>query len=63
MSYKKGDTVTVHNQTMGGRPIVEGEARVVRALGENRYLVRFVNHADEGTFERYVSPPEAKGED
>ena len=41
--FKKGDTVVVYNQTLSGRPIIEGRAIVMRPTGiDNQYRVKFI---------------------
>jgi hypothetical protein len=39
--FKPRQRVWIINCTLGGRFLVKGRARIVRALGKNRYLVRF----------------------
>jgi hypothetical protein len=42
--FKKGDRVTVFNQTMNGKPIIEGKATILGKGGvENQYKVKFDN--------------------
>jgi hypothetical protein len=50
---KPGQQVWIINCTLGGRDLVEGRARVVRHLGDDRYLVRF---PDGDQVERFVDP-------
>jgi len=47
------ETVVIINKTPSGRFIIEGRAKVIRHLDEDRYLVRF---GDGSTVERYVDP-------
>lgn len=56
--YKVGDRVTVHNTTLGGRPIVEGKAIVRRVLNaDDAYEVEFVKEPG-ATYDRVVTKPE-----
>lgn len=42
--FKKGDVVTVYNQTVGGKPIIEGRATVIKPTGvEFQYRVKFLD--------------------
>ena len=53
--YKVGDRVTVYNTTLGGRPIIEGEAIVRRVLNEDdTYEVEFVKEPG-ATYDRFVT--------
>ena len=55
-AYSPGDVVTVHNTTLSGRAIVEGQATIVRRLDvENQYEVRFHSEPTE-TYDRFVNP-------
>jgi hypothetical protein len=49
--FKPGQQVWIINCTLGGRFLVEGRARVMRHLGDDRYLVRFL---DGDLVERFV---------
>lgn len=51
--FKPGQQVWIINRTLGGRFLVEGRARVMRHLGNDRYLVRF---PDGYLVERFVDP-------
>jgi hypothetical protein len=51
--FKPRQRVWIINCTLGGRFLVEGRARIVRRLGEDRYLVRF---PDGELVERFVDP-------
>ena len=51
--FKPRQRVWIINCTLGGRFLVEGRARVVRHLGDDRYLVRF---PDGDLVERCVDP-------
>lgn len=43
-TFKKGDRVTVYNQTMSGKPIIEGKATILgRGDVEDHYRVKFDN--------------------
>ena len=57
-SFKKGDTVTLINQTMSGRFILEGEAVILSPInGTNeRYTVKFGRGNYSDTVERFVDP-------
>src|SRR5438876_4059395 len=59
-SFKKGDVVTVLNQTMGGRFIVEGDALIVGIIRDvdEQYRVRFMRGAKPtgDDYERFVDP-------
>lgn len=54
-AYRPGDYVIVHNETLGGRPISEGTATIVKCLDERDwYEVEF--HREPGaTYERFVA--------
>ena len=55
--YKVGDRVTVHNTTLGGRPIIEGEAIVRRVLNAgDTYEVEFVKEPG-AIYDRVVTKP------
>lgn len=42
-TFKKGDVVTVYNQTFSGKPIIEGDAVIVGPTGvEFQYRVKFI---------------------
>jgi hypothetical protein len=51
--FKPRQRVWIINCTLGGRFLVEGRARIVRRLSDNRYLVRF---PDGDLVERLVDP-------
>jgi len=51
--FKPRQRVCIINCTLGGRFLVEGRARIVRPLGDDRYLVRF---PDGDLVERFVDP-------
>jgi hypothetical protein len=51
--FKPRQRVWIINCTLGGRFLVEGRARVVRRLGDDRYLLRF---PDGDLVERSVNP-------
>jgi hypothetical protein len=51
--FKPRQRVWIINCTLGGRFLVEGRARIVRHLGDCRYLVRF---PDGDLVERFVDP-------
>jgi hypothetical protein len=51
--FKSRQRVWIINCTLGGRFLVEGRARIVRRLGNDRYLVRF---PDGDLVERVVDP-------
>ena len=41
--FARGDVVTIYNQTMSGKPIIEGRATIVRPTGvEFQYRVKFI---------------------
>ena len=59
--YKKGQTVSILNQTMSGKFFVEGDATIIRSTGvEGQYVVKFVNSGPSrcdvpyGNCERFV---------
>ena len=45
--FNKGDVVNVYNMTLGGKPLFEGRATILRATGQ----------ADDHYFVRFVRPP------
>lgn len=49
----------VRNRTFSGKLIVEGVARITKALGDDRYMVRFSD--TEPQVERWVDPNEIFG--
>lgn len=51
--FKPGQQVWIINRTLGGQYLVEGSARVMRRLGNDRYRVRF---PDGDLVERFVDP-------
>ncbi len=56
-AFKKGDQVTVFNQTLGGRLIIEGTAKIRSRLShDHTYRVQFDGDPNAETFERRVEP-------
>lgn len=62
-TYKKGDSVIVINQTLSGRFIVEGRAKVLRTLRDidEMYLVSFWGAGEQ--VQRFIDPQAQKDPD
>lgn len=53
-AYKVGDRVTIHNQTLSGKPIVEGQATVRKLVDhDDTYMVSFDGEREQ--FQRRVA--------
>jgi hypothetical protein len=60
-TFKKGNIVTVYNQTWGGSFIIEGKATILRPIRgvDEQYLVRFMRHGKPSLgeeYERFIDP-------
>jgi len=55
-----GELVYVRNTNMGGRAIIEGEATIVRALGNHQYKVQF--RGERASYLRFVLPEHRRKE-
>lgn len=60
-SFTKGQTVTVLNQTWGGKVIIEGQAKIVRPVRDvdEQYLVQFMRDGRPQLgekYERFIDP-------
>jgi hypothetical protein len=56
--YRVGQFAVVHNQTMSGKPILEGRAQIKTLCArDHTYMVKF--DGEQGTFERHIPAPEA----
>src|SRR6202045_4885926 len=57
-AFKRGDRVSIFNSTLGGRPIFEGYAKVLRRLDTDHYYrVKFTKNqsgCDDGEYDRFV---------
>ena len=55
-TFQRDDVVTVFNQTMSGKVIIEGKARIVQPVEgvDEQYEVRFGD--EEPKVERFVDP-------
>lgn len=53
MTFKKGQRVAILNQTLSGRILFEGWAKVMKRLGD-QYIVRFEEDCDEAV--RFIDP-------
>jgi len=56
-TFKKGDSVAILNQTVGGRFFVEGRATILGLVKDvdEQYRVRFSGE-DRGVYDRFVDP-------
>lgn len=55
--FGAGDVTYVLNQTMSGKVIIEGKARVVRRLlRDHLYEVRFLGDQDRAVYDRFIRP-------
>ena len=58
--FTKGDTVTVYNSVLGGKPIIEGKAEIAAPTEVGfQYKVRF-QHEPNTTYVRFVYPGECQ---
>ncbi len=60
-TFKKGDSVAIINQTLGGKFFVEGRATIIGPVKgvAGQYRVRF-SGSDTGIYDRFVDPAAQK---
>jgi len=53
-TFKRNDSVTVFGRTIGGRFVIEGEAKIIRPIKDvdEYYVVAFA----DGRYQRFVDP-------
>lgn len=59
-TFKKGEIVTIYNMGFKDKFFIEGKAKIISQISDNRYKVKFLNIDSTKTYERYVEGGEAQ---